>query len=77
VRGQDCLGQQTHGSPHIPWRYAKHSQEKTRDNGVLLLQQRYRTLRQRHKAKVGIVKTGHPKYLASEDWDQPFQKGNP
>jgi hypothetical protein len=28
VRGQDFLGQQTHGSPHIHWRYAKRSQEK-------------------------------------------------
>jgi hypothetical protein len=28
VRGQDCSRQQTHGSPHIHWHYAKHSQEK-------------------------------------------------
>jgi hypothetical protein len=76
VRGQGCSGQQIHGSPHIHWRYAKRSQKKARGNGVLLLQRRHRTLRQRHKAKVGIVKTGHPKYLASEDRDQPLQKGN-
>jgi hypothetical protein len=77
VRGQDCSRQQTHGSPHIHWRYAKHSQEKACGDGVLLLQRRHRTLRQRHKAKVGTVETGHPKYLASEDRDQPLQKVNP
>jgi hypothetical protein len=55
VRGQYCSGQQTHGSPHIHWHYAKHSQEKARGNGVLLLQRRHRTLRQRHKAKVGTI----------------------
>jgi hypothetical protein len=38
VRGQDCSGQQTHGSPHIHWRYAKRSQEKAKGNGILLLQ---------------------------------------
>jgi hypothetical protein len=27
--------------------------------------------------KVGTIETGHPKYLASEDRDQPLQKGNP
>ena len=77
VRGQDCSGQQTHGSPHLHWRYAELSQEKARDNGVLLLQRRHRTLRQRHKAKVGTIETGHSKYLASEDRDQPLQEGNP
>jgi hypothetical protein len=77
VRGQDYSRQQIHGSPHIHWRYAKHSQEKAKGNGVFLLQQRHRTLRQKNKAKVGTVQTGHPKYLASEDRDQPLQKRNP
>jgi hypothetical protein len=77
VQGQDCPGQQTHGSPHIHWRYAKYSQEKTRGNGVHLLQRRHRTMSQKHKAKVGTVETRHPEYLASEDQDQSFQKGNP